>query len=230
MQNSSLTILDLSKCKMKIETMREFAFGLATNCSLTSLKWNHNVDNDENEITQLFTHSLLVNTTLLELELTSNAIDSIGASFLSPALRINSTLTKLDLRLNKFGENEITDLITSVTKRNTLRSLKLEMLFPTFSPHQFNRILNQLQWNTSLTELLLLYGWEPASKKIDLIMQRNKHNELRKTCDLFYLLFEEHILLKMPAKNRPSMDYGTQSFHSMGAIQPIYSNLDFFRN
>jgi Leucine Rich repeat len=124
--NTVLTSLDLSQCDI----------------SLT--------DTDANALKE----ALVVNASLVSLNLNENNIDATGALALSQALVINSTLTYLGLYKNtRIGSNGVAALISTLNKNTTLTSINLAETAPSLRLIHTTAAL--LSVNTSLTSISL---------------------------------------------------------------------------
>ena len=71
--------------------------------------------------------ALKVKSTLTKLNLQSNDIGDQGAAGLAEALKVNSTLTNLDLQNNDTGEQGATGLVEALKMNSTLRLLDLSL-------------------------------------------------------------------------------------------------------
>jgi Leucine Rich repeat len=124
--NTVLTSLDLSRCDI----------------SLT--------DTDANALKE----TLVVNASLVSLNLNGNNIDATGALALSQALVINSTLTYLGLSKNRrIGKQGVAALISALKKNTTLTSINLARSASSLELIHSTAAL--LRVNTSLTSISL---------------------------------------------------------------------------
>ena len=81
----------------------------------------------------LLSQSLHTNTTVRELDVSSNNIGDRGGCSLAKALSINKGLVKLDLRYNPLGEKSIQQLIHSLQLNHTLQKMMLPPEWEKFS-------------------------------------------------------------------------------------------------
>jgi Ran GTPase-activating protein (RanGAP) involved in mRNA processing and transport len=127
---------------------------LAVNTVLTSLDLSQCAicltDTDANALKE----ALIVNASLVSLNLSESYIDTNGALALSQALVINSTLTYLGLYKNtRIGQQGVTALMSTLKKNTTLTSINLAESAP--SLWLIHATADLLSVNTSLTSISL---------------------------------------------------------------------------
>ena len=101
--------------------------------------------------------ALRVNTSLTYLDLSENLIDDEGANSLSEALRVNTSLTSLVLRCNLIGEEGAIFLSEALRVNSSLTSLDLS--YNSIDDKGAISLAEALRVNTSLTSLDL--SWRP---------------------------------------------------------------------
>ena len=108
--------------------------------------------------------ALRVNTSLTSLDLSNNSIGDEGASSLSDALRVNTSLTSLNLPGNSIGDEGASSLSEALRVNTSLTSLDLSN--NSIGVEGASSLSEALRVNTSLTSLNLRYnpiGGEGAS-------------------------------------------------------------------
>ena len=100
--------------------------------------------------------ALRVNTSLTTLDLSENSIGDKGASSLSEALRVNTSLTSLHLSENSIGDEGASSLSEALTVNTSLTSLHLSE--NSIGGEGASSLSEALRVNTSLTSLDLFYN------------------------------------------------------------------------
>ena len=103
------------------------------------------------EFTNVLTRALKVNTSLSSLDLKGNPIGNEGANSLAQALRVNTSLSSLDLSRNFIGNKEANSLAQALRVNTSLSSLKLSG--NSIGNEGANSLAQALTVNTSLSSL-----------------------------------------------------------------------------
>ncbi|XP_077173095.1 NLR family CARD domain-containing protein 3 isoform X2 [Paroedura picta] len=106
-----------------------------------------------NKGTKALARSLMVNRSLLALDLRSNSIGPQGAKALADALKINQRLLSLNLQNNMIKEDGMKPLAEALAGNHTLRTLHLEK--NGVGPQGCKRLAEALKKNWGLKELIL---------------------------------------------------------------------------
>ena len=103
------------------------------------------------KFTNVLTRSLKVNTSLSSLDLNCNPIGNEGANSLAHALRVNTSLSSLDLHGNTIGDEGANSLAQALRVNTSLSSLDLDSNF--IRNEGANSLAQALRVNTSLSSL-----------------------------------------------------------------------------
>ncbi|CAM9229407.1 unnamed protein product [Laminaria digitata] len=158
----SLTHLDLSENKigaLAAHELREYM--RSSRCKLRSLAIRK-ADIDDDECSREFMAALVVNVSLLEVDLTENLIGMAAASKVTGAdsiaamLSVNCTLTSLNLGWNSIRMASAVTVAESLRDNHTLLSLGLA--YNSFSDYASQILAVALSQNDTLTSLDLSYN------------------------------------------------------------------------
>ena len=125
--NTALTHLNLSSSLCEdLSALASFFEALTVNSTLTTLKLrefqvvdsNGSVSTIGDSECELISETLKVNTTLTELDLSVNSIDEVGIKCIMEALKVNNSLKLLDLRCQEVRSRSVTNP-PSLKKVNT---------------------------------------------------------------------------------------------------------------
>ena len=103
------------------------------------------------EFIEMFYQALRVNTSLSSLDLSCNFIGDEGANSLAQALRVNTSLSSLDLSCNSIGDEGANSLAQVLRVNTSLFSLRLQN--NSVGPEGVNSLSQALKVNTSLSSL-----------------------------------------------------------------------------
>ena len=102
-------------------------------------------------------HALLTAPPLLafhsQLDLSWNQIDAEAAKPLADALRVNTSLTEVDLRQNKFGTEGWCSIFDALAKSTTSKITKWDLFSEQIGPQVAKSLAAYLAVSTSLTSL-----------------------------------------------------------------------------
>ncbi|XP_015748270.1 PREDICTED: protein NLRC3-like [Acropora digitifera] len=154
--NLSLALPFINECKLFSETLyTELAHLFGKNLSLVHMKFELPSNSCKGSFRTLFL-ALRVNTSLTSLDLSHSPIDDEGANSLSEALRVNTTLTSLNLCHNAIGDKGAYSLSQALRVNTSLTSLNLSHNL--IGDKGANSLSQALRGNTSLSSLNLSYN------------------------------------------------------------------------
>ena len=144
-----LALLFISECKLFSETMFT-ELAHSFGKSLDRVELNISYMIFPSKVSTLCL-ALRVNTSLTSLDLSENSIGDEGASSLSEALRVNTSLTSLDLSENSIGDEGASSLSEALRVNTSLTSLDLSE--NSIGDEGASSLSEALRVNTSLTSL-----------------------------------------------------------------------------
>lgn len=143
----SLQDLELDYNNLEDDAAAALLAALATNTTLTRLRYAHNACDDALPWGKL----LETNTTLLSLEIEGSLLD-VGPVL--GALQVNSTLKKLNVSGSRLGARQVPELVRGLGQNTTLQTLIMaDMKWDTANGPV--HLYNALALNSSITELNL---------------------------------------------------------------------------
>src|SRR3989338_3338945 len=128
--------------------------------------------------------ALKLNSTLTSLYLQKNSLWENSGLAIAEALKFNSTLTTLELSRNSLGMNSGLAIAEALKFNSTLTSLDLR--WNLFGQNGGMAIAQALKSNGSLTSLYVDLQEPQDGVRQD--FERNKSNQLLRTCTLFGLI------------------------------------------
>ena len=154
-----LAFLFIDECKLFSETMfTELAHSFGKSLDRVELDFSDGwFGPAPNQSLSTLCLALRVNTSLTSLDLSWNSIRNRGASSLSEALRVNTSLTSLDLSENSIGVEGASSLSEALRVNTSLISLDLSK--NSIGDEGASSLSKALRVNTSLTSLDLRYNY-----------------------------------------------------------------------
>ncbi|OHE72562.1 MAG: hypothetical protein A2007_06040 [Verrucomicrobia bacterium GWC2_42_7] len=139
---------------LQLEEVEEIAEILKHDASITTLDLEDGESDEFGDLgARALADALKINTSLTELNLTANGIGGVGARALADALKTNTSLTKLNLTGNKIGDVGAGALADVLRTNSTL--IELNLSDNKISFYGASLIGEALDHNTSLTKLSL---------------------------------------------------------------------------
>ncbi|XP_068939659.1 leucine-rich repeat-containing protein 34 isoform X3 [Petaurus breviceps papuanus] len=124
--NSSLEKLDLGDCDLGMQSLIALATVLTTNHSIKGINLNRPIlRSEEEESTIHMSHTLQINSTLIELHMCKHDIKNFGMQQLCKALYSNTALRYLDVSCNKITRDAMKYLGELLKRNNVLEVIDL---------------------------------------------------------------------------------------------------------
>ncbi|XP_074621745.1 uncharacterized protein LOC141880193 [Acropora palmata] len=153
----SLQLIDVvdtpSSFRWGCEFMETFLQALTFNSTVSSLKVFHNYTSDRDKKYFFLAQALRVNSSLSSLDLSDNSISDEGVNSLAQALRVNTSLSSLDLSSNSIGDEGANSLAEALRVNKSLSSLDLS--WNSIGAEGANSLAQALRVNKSLSSLNL---------------------------------------------------------------------------
>ena len=151
----SLALLFIDECKLFSETMfTKLAHSFGKSLDRVELEFSRWFFAPESKLSlSTLCLALRVNTSLTSLDLSQNSIGDEGASYLFEALRVNTSLTSLNLGCNYIGDEGASSLSEALRVNTSLASLNLG--YNSIGDEGASSLSEALRGNTSLTSLEL---------------------------------------------------------------------------
>jgi Ran GTPase-activating protein (RanGAP) involved in mRNA processing and transport len=208
--NSALVELDLDLATIEDRASEALGNSLAVNSTLTKLTLACCSTRDAAPLAaERIARALCVNSALRYLDLESWKVGDQGAAAFGQTLACNSTLTDLNFSMGipapsgvgVFGSQRLAE---GLARNTTLSSLKMDLwLLEKEVQMQF---LTVLATHPALTDLLIS-PWLPAERYQKQLIRRlklNQHNQQRRQCRLFDLLFRRCRISQLKLTSPPS--------------------------
>jgi hypothetical protein len=205
-KTKNITTLEFKRSSINYKVLISLVAFLKNNTTLTTVRfeqlrdsnwdydanWDYNI-NSEIEKEKLL-KALLINTTLLELDLSYMQIDEVFGIFklIKEALKTNKTLTKLSLHGNRLCDYGGFTIAEALKHNNTLKTLDLT---DTHIKEQGTKAIGKtLEINKTLTKLSYAFNccYTEGAKAIAIAL---KHNTTLITLDLSYSSIDTYAVI-----------------------------------
>jgi len=162
-----------------------------TNSSLTSLDLRGTMG--ENMYSFKLSGALLVNTTLIHLDVSSNNISDSDVSGLLSALKTNMTLTSLNIKKNNLGLKSCQALCDVIRTNTTLTQLKVGELDDE-ADFDYDQSIRDIQNALVHNGTLLRFELKDEFIQTEALIDRNRNNYVRRTQSLTHNLLTQHLM------------------------------------